>query len=213
MKVRALLLGGGLVLLSSSSFGSTCLNNTTVAALQLLGANGCDVILANQTVTFSNFNASGSALNASAVLDMDSGIGLAGFTFTDPGSHFNSVFALSYTAAIQPGSCAANFSCAITGVFEQSALTPQDSTGSITLSESAGSPAALTVSHQTDNLDGTINVQTISKTATYNGAPSLISFESAVFATATTSVPEPLSLSLVGSGLIALGVVRRKKRL
>jgi hypothetical protein len=201
-----------MALLSSSAFGAACLSSTSVAALQLLGANGCDVILANETVTFSNFGATGSAVNAAAVLDMNGGAGLAGFTFTDPGTNFGTPFTIMYSAVIKSASCSVGFNCALTGVFEQSAIAPQNSTGSITLSESAGSPATLTVGNQTDNLGGSINVQSLTKTATYNGNPTLISFESAIFASATpiASAPEPVSVALVGSGLLGLVLLRRK---
>ena len=70
---------------------------------------------------------------------------------------------------------------------------------------------ATLIGSQTNTQFPAFSSPTETKVATYNGVSTLISFESDVFGTASTGVPEPLSLSLVGAGLIALGVLGRKK--
>jgi hypothetical protein len=217
MRTRLLLLLGVMLLSSSSMFGAPCAATQSVATLIGLGATGCDITYADFTITFSNFTATGSALTGQADRDMNIAVGgnplngLGGFTFTNPTTgNFPTAFTLGYTAAIN--SCAVGFSCALTGYAEQAFIVPSTSGAVVTVTESAGpSPVTLNDGNQTSTQFPAFSVPGVTKMASYNGSTTLISLESDVFGSATTATPEPFSLCLVGSGLIALGVLRRKK--
>ncbi|MGH7866951.1 MAG: PEP-CTERM sorting domain-containing protein [Candidatus Dormibacteraceae bacterium] len=200
---KTLLILGAMALASSSMFGSACLSSTTVAALTLAGS--CDVTMNGDIITFSAFSGTGSLATANATLDLSLIAGQTGFQFTDSTGAFSGVGTLSYTATVKSGSCISG-SCFISGVFEQAAFTPNGSGGIVTLAESSGSPANLTFSNQTDSLSGSLNVQTLTKTLSYNGVPILTNLQSDVF---TTTTPEPMTLSLMGFGLLGLGLMRR----
>jgi len=210
---------GGMLLVSSSMFGAACVATQSIAALVALGATGCDITYTDFTITFSNFSATGSATTGQADRDMNNAvggnplIGLGGFTFTNPiVGNFNGVFTLGYTATIN--GCAVGFTCALTGYAEQVFIVPTTSGAVVTITETAGpSPVTLNVGNQTSTQFPAFSVASLSKAASYNGQTTLISFESDVFGTATSNVPEPLSLSLVGSALLALGVLGRKRML
>jgi len=206
---KTLLMLGAMALMSSTMFGAACLSSTTAAALVALGAGGCDVVMNGDTITFSNFGATGSFSGTTATLDLSIGVGQVGFQFSIPGASLPATTGvLSYTATIKSGSCLTG-ACSINGVFEQAAFTPQSSTGTVTFVESAGSPATLTASSQTDGLAGTINVQQLVKTSmTYNGGATLTNFQSDIY---TSTVPEPMTLSMMGIGLLGLGLMRRRQ--
>lgn len=214
MKTRVLLLLGGMLLLSSSMFGAPCGATQTVASLL---ASGCEIGYANFTIVFSNFVATGSATTANGDRSMTGAvggnplIGLGGFTFTNPAGNFPSAFTLGYTASLT--GCTAGFTCAFTGYVEQTLIAPSSSGASVSVVESAGaSPVVLNSGFQTSTQFPAFSVPTVTKLATFNGQSGLLSFESSVFATATaTAIPEPLSLSLMGTGLIALGILGRKR--
>jgi hypothetical protein len=217
MKSRALLLLGGMLLWSSSLIGAPCAATQSIASLIGLGATGCDINYLDFTITFSNFNATGSALTGQADRDMNIAVGgnplvgLGGFTFTNPTvGNFPTAFTLGYTATIN--GCAATFTCALTGYAEQTFIVPNTSGAVVMVMESAGpSPVTLNVGNQTSTQFPAFSVPSVIKMASYNGVTTLISFESDVFGTATTAIPEPLGLSMVGFGLVALGVWRRQR--
>ena len=208
---KCLLILGAMALMSSTMFGAACAN-TTVATLTGAGFN-CFIQYADFQITFSNFAATGSATTANANVDQtlavggNPAIGLGGFSFT---GNFTSAFTLGYTATI--GNCLAGFSCALTGYVEQVLITPNTSTASVSVVEGAGpSPVVLNYNNQTSSQFQIFSVASTTKAATYNGNTGLISYESQVFGTATSGVPEPMTLSMMGIGLLGLGLMRRRQ--
>jgi hypothetical protein len=70
----------------------------------------------------------------------------------------------------------------------------------------------LNLANQTDDAFNTVHLQTATKLGAYNRLATLISNESDILTsvTVTATTPEPATLSLLGAGLLYLGLLGRR---
>jgi len=198
---------------TATTYASTC----NIGALYNTNAPTCTETLINvdgsggsETLTFTSLVDTGTdAASIFANLDGNAAIGLGGFTFTDTNGSFSQVgtTGLGYTASIT--SCAAGFTCAITGYVDQILIPSGSAADVVSLTGLANED--LNLANQTDDALNTVNLQTATKLGTYNGLATQISYESDVVTTvAAIPTPEPSGLLMLSSGLIGLGFMKRK---
>ena len=186
-----------------------CVNSMTLA--NLIGTGGCYV----QDKLFSNWSYSGGGAVTDANVGINvifspvSGIDIHGFTFTPTGGVWVEGFTLGYTISVLPAS---DFS--ITGATDQFMLGPL-SNASLARSLKDGGTVA------TFNLSQGVTTQS----ATFPGVKSLTSLttvtipEGALNFVASLEedyvqmvIPEPVTMILIGSGLLGLGFIRRRAK-
>jgi len=127
-------------------------------------------------------------------------------------ANFTSNFTLGYTVSIDTGVCA---SCRITSAIEQ-IIPGQNPPGTQAISVNEGGIATVNIDNsQTDfsKLSGGAGVGallSLTKTATSSGLSATASIESFESLVRQTAVPEPMTLSLMGVGLLGLGLLRKR---
>jgi hypothetical protein len=130
---------------------------------------------------------------------------------------FSWQFALGFTVAVEPTKCSIY---AITSPGEQLfAGTGPPGSQAISVNVGVGTPSTILFNNTTfaGNTGGNVispGVLTLTKTATSSGITNLaplLSFDSDVRQTITTTIPEPVTLSLVGISLLGLGYMGRRR--
>ena len=198
-----------------------CTNTNLQALINLSGPgpnDGCtiDDKLYNNFTYFPIGPGAPAAAQVNAAIDESAPSLLTGFTFTAAGGSFMGNFFLGFTILVIPDTPPCPATCLITSTFEQLNAgqlppTPQ----SVTVAYSPGTIAPISLNNLTfaGNTGGATfagitamskNVSTVGISAT---SP-LISFESDIH---ETVIPEPVTLSLMGAGLLALGFLRRRR--
>ncbi len=213
---KVLLLSGILALGAVASFGATACTTGTLASYAALTTTGCE----NGDKIFSNFvytpgSGDPTAGSVSISLDNNPGISLFGLQFGSPAPGFVSNFMLTYTITIDQTACHALFSAgdcsmiAAQGSF-QGALAPNSAALTDTLSGattvSLNDLATNNNTQQQSFLGVTATNVTIQSSGLTASAP-INSFGLDVYQTA---VPEPMTLSLMGAGLLGLGLLRKR---
>jgi hypothetical protein len=220
MKSKLLSFAGGIVLLSAPAFAASMCQTVLVIGnfQELVTAGSCNI----GNVLFSGFNTN---LTASNVLvgtngGATSSLGmLLGFTYnyvggTLPAGSIGFTATFDSTAGV---ACPALSACGIVGLAGQiHVFVPNPAVVDTTYSggfvggahvdgtslASQGSQAVIPI------VSFPISVTTVS---TYNGLGNLSSFESDVVVGSVSLVPEPTSLLLLGSGLLGLGWIKRRR--
>jgi hypothetical protein len=221
MKSKIFSLVGACGLLALPAFAaSTCQSVLVTGTFQeLMTAGSCDI----GNVLFSGFNTN---LTASSVLvgtngGASSALGsLFGFTYNYVGGTLPAG-SIGWTATFDSSSgvaCPALSTCGIVGLAGQihvfvpnpAVVDTVYSGGFVGSSHVDGSSLAAQGSQ--------INIPIVSfpvsvtKLSTYNGLGNLSSFETDVVTGSISSVPEPTTLLLLGTGLVGLGFIKRRSR-
>jgi len=203
---------------SCSSVGSTL--DTLIA----LGAGTCDV----GDKTFSNFTYSPgtgdpAAGNVTVGYDNNHGIFQYGLQFGTNTSVWNSNFTLSYTETVDPAACqtiyGAGYTCTITAAQGQyqGGLANPSNTSQMTITLTGANINLNDTS--TGNYSQQVSLASLTSTSvgiagTSNTTYPIDSFGLDIYQTvqAPGGVPEPMSMSLMGVGLLGLGFIGRKLR-
>jgi len=221
MKSKLLLLTGGFVLLSSSVYGAALCQTVLVAGnfQEMITAGSCNV----GNVLFSGFS---TTMTASSILvSTNGGVGsaigaLIGFTYnyvggTLPGGSIQWIAAFDPTAGV---ACPVNNVCGLIGSATQihvfvpnSAVVTSTYTGGFVGSNSVDGSSLASQSNQT-TFPMIVAPGSLGRVSTYNGLGTLSSFETDVVTGAVSAVPEPTSLLFLGTGLLALGFIKRRSR-
>jgi len=201
--------------MQATTVACSTLNGGTLAAL-ITATNGTSGGTANTCTVddkiFSNFSyvsATGAAASAVTVgTEFSSLTQNYGWLFD---ANFNGNFTLSYTVSIDTAICA---SCRINSASEQ--LRPgQDPPGTQTISVSEGGlgPVVITNGSFATQSNGMSlpGLLTLTKTATATNLDSSHTIETFESGVHQSTVPEPMTLSMMGIGLLGLGFMRRRQ--
>ena len=143
-------------------------------------------------------------------------------SFSAAGGGFTSAFTFGYTMAVTAGFPTMNISqiqaSMLTGVaVGGGASIPNASTGVLTLSSGAFAPGTVTgASAPAQNTLANVSTQSETVGFSYNpnGAPAngpAAKFTSIDYIVNETAIPEPMTLTLIGSGLLGIGFIGRRK--
>jgi hypothetical protein len=214
---KLLVVFGFLALGATASFGAAfsgtqCVAGTTLATLAAFGTTGCEV----GDKIFSNFvyTPTGSDPAAGTVaigIDNNSGIQQYGLQFQSNGAVWTSAgFTLTYTVTIDTNLCAACRIFAAQGAF-QGALAPNTAAMTMALS-GAGTVNLndLTTNANTQQIFFP-QITTTNVTITGTGASTSAPIDTFGLDVYQTSIPEPISMSLTGLGLLSLGIFGRRR--
>jgi hypothetical protein len=224
MKARVLLCFGALVLLSSSAMAATVTCQSVLSVGngnfgELIAAGNCDV----GNVNFSNFNTTFTAANVLVAANGFSGTAfgqILGFTY----NYLNGAFpggSVGFTATFDPNAatdgagglaCPMGAICGINGIEVQlnsllgnGAVVNTTYTGGYVGTSEVDSAS---LSDETYQATIPLTPAGITKLATYNGVGTINTFSTEVIAFAT---PEPMTFSLMGVGLLGLGILGRRR--
>jgi hypothetical protein len=212
---------GLLASMVSAHAAAACSLSTNIAALIALGSTGCQI----DDKLYDNFSYTpqAGAPVASLVIaneDENAAVFLTGWTFTSQTGSFNGNFTLGFTVSVVTtgtGSCAA---CLIVSDTEQilsGTTAPGPQTTSVVLTPGGTVPLNnVVVGNQTAQTLYSTGITSLTKLATTGGittATPLVSFESDIHENmSSSSVPEPATFALLGSGLLGLALIQRRAR-
>jgi hypothetical protein len=209
---------GFLTSITTMHAAAACSATTTISALVALGSTGCQI----DDTLYNNFSYTpgAGAPVASLVLanqDENSAVFLSGWTFTSSTGSFDGNFTLGFTAAVVTagaGSCATCLIVSDTEQINSGTTAPGPQTDSVLLTP--GGTVSLnntTVGNETGQTLFSPGISSVTKLATsgaFTMATPLVSFESDIRQNMISSVPEPATFSLLGAGLLGLGLLRRR---
>ncbi len=213
---KLLLIFAAMTLFSAASFGGV-LDPCGDGALSFIAINnvgGCS----SGDKFFSNFAYTGSAGPTTVQVQFnDNGIGGShSVTVTHNPGYWVGIHTYSYdVAVVQMDQCGGGLCSPPWGVVSSSLYaTPVDGGGGGTLTASfTGGPASLTWTYPGAAVDGPIGLVNFRVTNTVNGSGTgLMLLTNQFLQGQVGQVPEPVTMALVGAGLLALGLVRRFRR-
>lgn len=203
---------GVLALVSAQASITPCANTTLQGLLNLNATGGCQV----DDKIFSAFTYNPGAGDPSAALvnanlNANSGSLIYGWTF-QTGTNWVSNFTLGYTVTVDTTVATGCPSCVLVKATEQiNGQIPSSVAGSITEGANptvninlSGSGASATL---TENLTAATS---LTKVATFTGVDSNNKFFSYESDVVQSAVPEPMTFSLMGAGLLGLGLLRKR---
>ena len=205
---KTLLLLGAMVIISSSMFAAACTNTT----LDVLTTGGFTCTVDDKT--FSNFQYTPLAgAPAASAVDANTSFSVTtqNFGWSFAGA-FNGNFTLAYTVAVDTAICS---TCRIDSAREQ-IFAGQNPVGTQVVNVAEGAFGTVSPNNASlgDNTKGMAIPLVISLTKTLTSANlttgnSIVSIDSSVHQ--ISGVPEPMTLSMMGIGLLGLGLLRRRQ--
>jgi len=189
-----------------------CPESGALTLLTGMNSEGC----ISQDKIFSNFAYSGdvaaSAVNVNLVLQIGTSQDIHGWSFV-PETAWLTGFTLGYDVTVAPGFplvAIIQSKDQMNSGFLPNGVTISDFQTGVTPSPlvMSGASGIETVFSNVYNLQ-TVHTAT---TATVGANSQLLSYEQTFFERVTAEIPEPMSFVLIGSGLLGLGLLRRRAR-
>jgi hypothetical protein len=197
-----------------------CVNGDFLSNYIALGPTGCEIgdkIFANFAYTSNGTDPASTSVNVG--IDDNTSLDQFGVQLGTDTTVWNSSFTLGYTVTIVQADCAtlygAGDTCSMTGAQGafQGALAPNAAALSMSLTPGGTiSLNDLTTGANVSQISlANLTSLTVAMTGTATNSSPIDSYGLDVYQTATASTPEPATLCLLGGGLLALGLVRRKR--
>jgi hypothetical protein len=189
----------------------TCLSNTTLDALVALGSSGCqsqDKIFSNFSYTPLTGGVTSTHVTSSIVLTQGGSGDIHGWLFSADTGTWTTGFSIGFDIAVAPGFPG----LAIIGSKDQinTGFVPNGVTMADTQSVGTLSLTGATLATESQQIayGGVQSVTSRSVIGIASGSE-LLSFEQDF---RETGIPEPMSFVLIGTGLLGLGLMRRRAR-
>jgi hypothetical protein len=195
--------------ITSAFAAPLCTAPVTLDTLLTGGANaasGCEIT----DKIFSNFSYTGNVAASSVIVTFQSNGPIPGGATISfqPGVNCSAV-SLTFTTTVDTTLCA---NCRIINVLDQIFTPPTPNSVSGTFTHTGGSPAAINLSGSSPaTLSGQGSFGNVTSTVTTFNQTGGTQLQNVQSSFTETTIPEPATFVLLGGGLLALSMVRRKK--